>query len=82
VQFTVGSVGGKANLYLNTNKDFRAKDNFAVALTPRVQTGKWAKANAETFVGKTIRATGTVKLNKDNPQLEIADAKDLEIVEK
>ncbi|MFO0825411.1 MAG: alkaline phosphatase D family protein [Gemmataceae bacterium] len=82
VQFTVGSVGGKANLYLNTNKDFRAKDNFAVVLTPKVQTGKWAKANAETFVGKTIRVTGTVKLNTDAPQLEVADAKDLEIVEK
>ena len=43
VQFTVASVGGKANLYLNTEKDFRAKDNFAVVLPPKVQTGKWEK---------------------------------------
>lgn len=82
VQYTVASVGGKANLYLNTNKDFRAKDNFAVVLTPKAQTGKWEKAGADTFVGKTIRATGTVRLNKDAPQVEIADPKDLEIVEK
>lgn len=82
VQYTVGSVGGKANLYLNSEKDFRAKTNFAVVLTPKVQTGKWEKAGAETFTGKTIRATGTIKLNKESPQLEIADTKDLEIVEK
>ena len=82
VQFTVASVGGKANLYLNSNKDFRAKDNFAVALPMKAQTGKWEKAGADTFAGKTVRATGTVKLNKDSPQLEITDAKDLEIVEK
>lgn len=82
VQFTVTSVGGKANLYLNTSKDFRAKDNFALVLPTKSQTGKWEKAGADTFVGKTVRATGTIKLNKDSPQLEIADPKDLEIVEK
>lgn len=82
VQFTVASVGGKANLYLNSEKDFRAKENFAVVLTPKVQTGKWEKAGAETFAGKTVRATGTVKLNKESPQLELADPKDLDIVEK
>lgn len=82
VQYAVASVGGKANLYLNSNKDFRAKDNFAVALSVKAQTGVWEKAGPATFVGKTIKATGTVKLNKDSPQLEIADPKDLEIVEK
>jgi len=82
VQYTVASVGGKANLYLNSNKDFRAKDNFAVALSMKVQTGKWEKAGPATFVGKIVRATGTIKLNKESPQLEIADPKDLEIVEK
>jgi hypothetical protein len=79
VQFVVASVGGKTNLYLNSAKDFRAKDNFAVVLPAKVQT---RKVGAETFVGKTVRATGTVRLNKDAPQLEIADPKDLVIVEK
>lgn len=82
VQFAVASVGGKTNLYLNSNKDFRAKDNFAVVLDPKVRTGKWEKAGPDTFVGKTLKATGTVRLNKDSPQLEVTDPKDVEIVEK
>jgi alkaline phosphatase D len=81
VQFAVASVGGKVNLYLNSQKSFMAKDNFAVVLPVKSQTGPWAKANADTFVGKSIRATGTVALNKSGSvQLEIADEKALEIV--
>ncbi|MBA4068149.1 MAG: phosphodiesterase [Isosphaera sp.] len=82
VQFVVASVGGKANLYLNSVKDFRAKDNFAVVLGAKAQAGPWEKAGPDTFVGKTVRATGTVKLFKDAPQLEVADPKDLEVVGK
>ncbi len=83
VQYTVQSVGGKTTLYLNSAKDFRAKDNFAVHLTPKAQTGKWEKAGPETFVGKTVRVTATMKLNKfDTTEMEITDAKDLEIVGK
>jgi alkaline phosphatase D len=82
VQFVVQSVGGKTNLYLNSTKDFRAKENFAIVLGPKVQTGKWEKAGPETFVGKTVRANGIVRLNKDSPQLVIEDAKDLELIEK
>lgn len=81
VQFTVQSVGGKANLYLNSQKDFKSKDNFAVVLPTKFQTGPWAKAGADTFVSKTIRATGTVSMNKQGSvQLEIAEEKGLEIV--
>lgn len=81
VQFAVQSVGGKANFYLNSQKDFRSKENFAVVLPTKVQTGPWAKASAATFVGKTIRATGKVSLTKQGSvQLEIADEKSLEIV--
>jgi alkaline phosphatase D len=81
VQFVVQSVGGKATLYLNSQKDFRAKDNLGVALPMKVQTGKWEKAGPDTFVGKTIRATGKVELNKFGQAiLEIAEEKALEIV--
>ena len=81
VQFAVQSVGGKANLYLNSQKNFMAKDNFAVLLPVKFQTGPWAKAGADTFVGKTIRATGTASLTKSGSvQLEIAEEKGLEIV--
>jgi alkaline phosphatase D len=82
VQFAVKSVGGKTNLYLNSETDFRAETNFAVVLTPDAQKGKWAKAGPDTFVGKTIRATGTIRLNKDRPQLEVAEEKGIEVVGK
>ena len=81
VQFTVQSVGGKGRLYLNSNKDFRAKGNFVLVLPPKAQTGPWAKANADTFVGKAVRATGTVNVNKyGTAELEIADEKSLQLV--
>ncbi len=81
VQYVAQSVGGKTNLYLNSDKDFRAKENFAIVLSPKAQVGMWAKAGPDTFVGKTIKATGKVEVNKQGaPQLEITDPKDLEIV--
>jgi len=81
VQFTVASTGGQTNLYLNSDKDFKSKENFAVVLTSKGKTGKWDKATGDTFKGKTIRVTGAVKLFKDSPQLDVTDEKQLEIVE-
>ena len=81
MQFVVRSVGGKTNLYLNSTTDFRALDNFAVVLTPSAQMGPWSKASAETFLNKTIRATGTVRLNRNSPQLEVTEARDLQLLE-
>jgi DNA/RNA endonuclease YhcR with UshA esterase domain len=81
VQYTVASTGGQVNLYLNSEKDFRGKDNFAIVLTPKGKTGKWEKATGDTFKGKIIRATGAVKLFKNSPQLDVTDEKQLEIVE-
>jgi alkaline phosphatase D len=81
VQFTVLSTGGTSNLYLNSDKNFRTKENFAVVLGAKAKTGPWEKATGDTFNGKIIRATGTVKLFKGSPQLDIVDEKQLEIVE-
>jgi alkaline phosphatase D len=81
VQFVVRSVGGKTNLYLNSAADFRSADNFAVVLTPQAQTGPWAKARGADFLDKTIRAKGVVRLNRNSPQLEVVDPRDLEIVD-
>lgn len=80
VQYAVGSTGGKVVLFLNSEKDFRNKANFAAVLTAKGQTGAWEKATGATFAGKTVRVTGTVKLNKDNPQIEVTDQKQLELV--
>ena len=82
VQYAVASTGGQVNLYLNSDANFKSKDNFTVVLTPKGKTGKWDKATGDTFKGKTIRVTGTVKLYKDSPQLDVTDEKQLEVVEK
>ena len=81
VQYAVASTGGNFNLYLNSEKDFRSKDNFAVVLPAKGRPAKWKEATGATFQGKTIRATGTVKLLKDAPQLEVTDGTQLELVE-
>lgn len=81
VQYAVQSTGGATNLYLNSARDFRAKDNFAVALTPAAKAGPWATATGATFQGKTIRATGTVQAVSGSPRIEIADPAQLVLVE-
>ncbi|MDY3552253.1 alkaline phosphatase D family protein [Gemmata sp. JC717] len=81
VQFVVQSIGGKANLYLNSDKDFRAKDNFAVVVPVKVQKGALAKGDIEKLVGATIRVTGKVETNKQgSATLEVADEKAFEVV--
>ena len=54
VQYVVASFGGKSYFYLNSSKEFQSKDNIAVALPPKTQTGKWANPTAELFVGKLV----------------------------
>jgi alkaline phosphatase D len=84
VQFPVASTGGSPDkrLFLNSEKEFRAKENFTVMLLPRAFTGKWEKATGATFQGKTVRVSGTVKLYMDRPEIEVTDEKQIEIVEK
>lgn len=81
VQYVVASTGGQTNLYLNSHRDFRAKDNFAVALTAAGKAGPWANATAATFTGKAIRATGTVQVVGGNARIEITDPAQLVLVE-
>jgi len=45
-------------------------------------TGAWEKATGDTFKGKTIRVTGTVKEYMNRPEIEVSDPKQIEIVEK
>ncbi len=83
VQFTVA--GGRAInptlLLLNSEKDFKSEKNVTVALRGKAMTGKWEKATYDTFKGKTVKATGTVKKFKEQFQIEITDEKNLELVE-
>ena len=82
VQFAVASTGGTSNLHLNSEKDFRSKDNFDVVLPPKGRPAAWEKATGATFAGTTIRVTGVVKVTKDGaPQIEVTDGVQLEIVD-
>jgi alkaline phosphatase D len=81
VQFTVASTGGQANLYLNSEKDFRSKDNFAIVLPAKGRPASLANATGAMFQGKTLRVTGVVKLNKDAPQIDVTEEGQLMIVE-
>jgi DNA/RNA endonuclease YhcR with UshA esterase domain len=67
---------------LNSETDFRSAANFTVVLTAAGMTGAFEGATYETaFQGKTIRATGKVVLFSGAPQIQIADAKQLVVVE-
>ena len=84
VQFAVAAgrvVSGGKRILLNSEADFRDKDNFTVVVNEKAMTGKFEKATFDTFIGKTVRAKGKVTAFKDAPQVQIDDAANLEIVE-
>jgi alkaline phosphatase D len=84
VQFPVraGRTFPGKRVLLNSEKDFRSKDNFTVVLNARGMTGKFEGATYEkTFQGKTVRATGTVTVYQGASQIQIDDAAKIEIVD-
>ncbi len=84
VQFAVAAgrvVSGGKRILLNSDADFKAKDNFTVVVNEKAMTGPFEKATFDTFKGKTVRAKGKVTEFKDAPQIQIDDARNLEIVE-
>ncbi|MFO0846981.1 MAG: hypothetical protein U0871_00270 [Gemmataceae bacterium] len=83
VQFPVraGRTFPGKRILLNSERDFRSKDNFTVVLQGGALAGPFANASfEETFQNKTIRATGKVVLYKDAPQIQLEDPKGIEIV--
>ena len=84
VQFDVAAgraVSMGKRILLNSDKDFKAKENFTVVVNEKAMTGKFEKATFDTFKGKTIRASGKVTEFQGAPQIQLDDAKNLEIVE-
>lgn len=84
VQFEVAAgrvVSMGKRILLNSDKDFRSKDNLTVVVNEKAMAGKFDKANYETFGGKTIRATGTLSEYQNALQIQIDAAAKLEIVE-
>lgn len=87
VQFPVKSArltgtGEKARLFLNSKENFRDEDNFTVLLTAKALTGPYQGASGETFQGKTVRVTGTVKTYQNRPEIVVEDAVRVEVVGK
>ena len=84
VQFLVKSgraVNEGKRVLLNSDADFKAKDNFTVLLNQKGMTGPYDKATYDTFKDKTIRATGKVSMYMTSPQLQIDEADSLVVVE-
>ena len=84
VQFTVA--GGRAvsmgkRILLNSEKDFASEKNFTIAVNEKAMTGKFDKATFDTFKDKTIRVKGKLSEFQKKLQIQINDAKDIEIVE-
>jgi len=73
----------RGEIYLDSELDFRAKENFAVVIT---KTGAASlreagiDSPAEHFKDKKIRATGLVKEVQGVPRIEIDDAKQIRVV--
>jgi alkaline phosphatase D len=83
VEMRVSSVGGtpEKRIFLNSDRDFRSDENFAVVVLPAALKGRYAKAAGATFLNKVIRVSGTVSKFKGSVQILVEDEKQLEIVE-
>ena len=87
VEMEVKSVGrGKSGVYfLNSEENYRSNENFTLFID-RAGAAKFKKAGipdpAEHFKGKKVRATGTVKLYKERPEIVVEDPMQIELVEK
>ena len=84
IEMTVQGTGQAKNgtrIFLNSEKDYRSELNFTVVVNAAALKGKWAKATPDTFKGKVIRVTGTVSKFRDNPQVEVNDEGQIQVVE-
>ncbi|MFO0938828.1 MAG: alkaline phosphatase D family protein [Gemmataceae bacterium] len=83
VQFTVAggrSVSMGKRILLNSDKDFQSEKNFTVVVNEKAMTGPFDKATLDTFKGKTIRVKGKLSTYQSRLQIQINDAKDIELV--
>jgi DNA/RNA endonuclease YhcR with UshA esterase domain len=86
VEMAVKSVGrGKSGVYfLNSEPNFRTDGNFTLFID-KAAAARFKKAGisdpAEHFDGKKVRASGTVKLYRDRPEIAIEDPKQIGLVE-
>jgi hypothetical protein len=71
--------------FLNSEPNYKTDGNFTLFI-PKAGAAKFKKAGiddpAEHFNGKKVRATGTVKLYKERPEIVVEDAKQIELIDK
>ncbi|HEX4606935.1 MAG TPA: hypothetical protein VH092_01895, partial [Urbifossiella sp.] len=85
VELTVKSAGGKANVFLNSEDDFKSDKNFTIFVSAKaVEKFKEAKVDdvGAHFKGKTVRVTGTVTLFKEKAQIKVEEPAQIKVVEK
>jgi DNA/RNA endonuclease YhcR with UshA esterase domain len=72
-------------MFFDSEENHHDPKNFAVAVT-ETGKGKFRKAKiddpASHFKGKTIQVTGVVTVKDDQPQIEVDDPGQIEVVEK
>ena len=78
VNAAAGSPG--TQMFLNSEKDFKSKNNFTVMVRSSAIKGKWEKADVNTFKGKVIRVTGKVELYKEKPEIVVTESTQLDLV--
>lgn len=83
VQFTVASarmISNSTRLLLNSEVDRQSEENLTVVVETSALAGLYAQANADTFLGKTVRVSGKITLYNLTKQVQVIDAVKLEIV--
>jgi DNA/RNA endonuclease YhcR with UshA esterase domain len=72
-------------MFLDSEEDHHDSKNFAVAVTESGK-GRFKEAKVDDpaghFKGKTIRVTGLVTMKDNQPQIEVDDPRQIEVVEK
>ncbi len=75
----------RGEIYLDAEQDFKSEKNFAVVITKK-GAASLKKAGIDDpaghFKGKTIHASGEVKVVDEVPRIEIDEAKQIKVIEK
>jgi DNA/RNA endonuclease YhcR with UshA esterase domain len=83
VEMEVKSVGkGKGVFFLNSEKDFKDEKNFTLFIDKDgAKKFEEAKIDPTSYSGKTVRASGEVKLFRERPEIVITDPKQIQVID-
>lgn len=68
-------------LLLNSQENFRNVQNFTVLVNPSALAGKFQHATLDSFKGRSIRVTGKISVYREQKQVVVDSADQLEVVE-